>query len=89
MPIDSSEEVATYSLPVGSGLVQENAAYNSLKTMMTYIMFIIFTALSYMMIPYTYTFLLQQVFNYTQTKMDVAHCRAANPQGRRTWQNRH
>ena len=71
VPIDSSEEVATYSLPVGSGLVQENAAYNSLKTMMTYIMFIIFTALSYMMIPYTYTFLLQQVFKYTQTKLDV------------------
>ena len=71
VPIDSSEEVATYSLPVGSGLVQENAAYNSLKTMMTYIMFIIFTALSYMMIPYVYAFLLQQLFKYTQTKMDV------------------
>ena len=66
VPIDS-EEVETYNLPVTSSLVQDSAAHNSLKTMFMYILFIIFTGLSYTLIPSIYKYILKLVFEFTGT----------------------
>ena len=63
-----SEEVTSYNLPVGSGLVQDNAAYSSLRTMMMYILFIMFTGLSYTLIPHIYIFMLKSLFNVLDVK---------------------
>lgn len=67
-----SDEVASYNLPVGSGLVQDNAAYNSLRTMMMYIIFIIFSGLSYIIVPHTYIFILNFIFNLSDIKNPAA-----------------
>lgn len=64
VPIDS-EEVASYSLPVSSGLVQDSAANNSLKTMMMFIVFIILAVVCFNIIPVSYIFLLQFVFSFS------------------------
>jgi hypothetical protein len=61
VPIDS-EEVETYNLPVTSSLVQDSAAHNSLKTMFMYILFLLFTGLSYSIIPAIYQYLLSFLF---------------------------
>lgn len=63
-----SDEVVSYNLPVGSGLVQDNAAYSSLRTMMMYIMFIICTGLSYILIPHVYIYMLKFLFNLLDVK---------------------
>ena len=63
-----SDEVTSYNLPVGSGLVQDNAAYSSLRTMMMYILFIMFTGLSYTLIPHIYIFMLKSLFNVLDVK---------------------
>ena len=65
VPIDS-EEVATYNLPVSSGLVQDSAATNSLKTMIMFIIFILLTMACFSVIPAAYTFLLAFIFDYSQ-----------------------
>ena len=66
VPIDS-EEVEAYNLPVSSSLVQDSAAHNSLKTMFMYILFLIFTGLSYSIIPLIYKYILKLVFEFTGT----------------------
>ena len=66
VPIDS-EEVEAYNLPVSSSLVQDSAAHNSLKTMFMYILFLIFTGLSYTMIPLVYKYILKLVFEFSGT----------------------
>lgn len=71
VPLDS-DEVSTYNLPVGSGLVQDNAAYNSLRTMLMYILFLIFTGLMYTLIPTIYIYMLKFMFNFTETKTPPA-----------------
>ena len=68
VPIDS-EEVETYNLPVTSSLVQDSAAHNSLSTMFMYILFLIFTGLSYTLIPVIYKYILKLVFQFTGTIM--------------------
>jgi hypothetical protein len=66
VPIDS-EEVETYNLPVSSSLVQDSAAHNSLKTMFMYILFLIFTGLSYSLIPLVYKYILKLIFDFSGT----------------------
>ena len=61
VPIDS-EEVETYNLPVTSSLVQDSAAHNSLKTMFMYILFLLFTGMSYSIIPAIYQYILSFLF---------------------------
>jgi len=61
VPIDS-EEVETYNLPVSSSLVQDSAAHNSLKTMFMYILFLLFTGMSYSVIPAIYKYILSFLF---------------------------
>jgi len=68
VPIDS-EEVETYNLPVSSSLVQDSAAHDSLKTMFMYILFLIFTGLSYTLIPLIYKYLLKTIFKLTDTNI--------------------
>lgn len=64
VPLDS-DEVAAYNLPVSSGLVQDNAANNSLKTMMMFIVFILMAVVCFNIIPVSYVFLLQFVFSFS------------------------
>ena len=66
VPIDS-EEVASYNLPVSSQLVQDSSATNSLKTMVMFIIFILITMTCFSVIPAAYIFILQFVFNYSQS----------------------
>jgi hypothetical protein len=66
VPIDS-EEVETYNLPVSSSLVQDSAAHNSLKTMFMYILFLLFTGMSYSVIPAIYKYILSFLFNILET----------------------
>jgi len=66
VPIDS-EEVETYNLPVTSSLVQDSAAHNSLKTMFMYILFLLFTGLSYSIIPAIYKYILSFLFKIFET----------------------
>lgn len=65
VPIDS-DEVATYNLPVSSGLVQDSSANNSLKTMMMFIVFILLAVVCFSIIPFSYVFLLQFVFSFSE-----------------------
>lgn len=66
VPIDS-EEVEAYNLPVSSSLVQDTAAHNSLKTMFMYILFLIFTGLSYSIVPLIYKYILKLIFDFSGT----------------------
>ena len=65
VPIDS-DEVAAYSLPVSSGLVQDSSANNSMKTMMMFIVFILLAVVCFSIIPFSYVFLLQFVFSFSE-----------------------
>ena len=64
VPLDS-DEVAAYNLPVSSGLVQDNAANNSLKTMMMFIVFILLAVVCFNIIPLAYVFLLKFIFSFS------------------------
>jgi len=66
VPIDS-DEVAAYSLPVSSGLVQDSAANNSLKTMLMFVVFILLAVVCFNIIPVGYIFLLEFIFSFTET----------------------
>ena len=63
VPIDS-DEVAAYNLPLSSGLVQDNAANNAMKTTIMFILFIIFAVVAFNIIPVSYVFILQFVFKF-------------------------
>ena len=64
VPIDS-QEVASYSLPVASGLIQDSSVSNSFNTMMLFIVFIIFAVICFNVIPLSYIYLLQFVFSFS------------------------
>ena len=66
--IDSDNVAVT----VSSGIVQDNSAYNSLRTMMMYILFIIFTGLSYTLIPWIYIIMLKGFFTFTEATTEQA-----------------
>ena len=66
--VDSDNVAVT----VSSGIVQDNSAYNSLRTMMMYIIFIIFSGLSYIIVPHTYIFILNFIFNLSDIKNPAA-----------------
>lgn len=65
VPIDS-EEVATYNLPIASGLVQDQSANQSLKTMVMFILFILFTMIGYTIIPTAYYYTVKNIFEYLE-----------------------
>lgn len=66
--VDSDNVAVT----VSSGIVQDNSAYNSLRTMMMYILFIIFTGLSYTIIPWIYIIMLKGFFTFTEATTEQA-----------------
>ena len=70
--VDSDNVAVTIS----SGMVQDNAAYNSLRTMMMYILFIIFTAFSYTLIPQIYILMLKAFFAFMEAETKGKHSRA-------------
>jgi hypothetical protein len=63
VPIDS-EEATTYNLPIASGLVQDQSANQSLKTMVMFILFIIFTMIGYTVIPTAYYYTVKNILEY-------------------------
>ena len=60
VPIDS-EEVASYSLPLVSGVVEQGGAQNSMKTIMMFIVFSLLTAFAYLIIPRSYLYLVHLI----------------------------
>ena len=70
--VDSDNVAVTIS----SGMVQDNAAYNSLRTMMMYILFIIFTAFSYTLIPQIYILMLKAFFAFMEAETKGKQSRA-------------
>ncbi len=68
VPIDA-EEVTSYNLPVASGLIQDQSANQSLKTMVMFILFIIFMGLSYTIIPTAYLYTAKVIFDFTKTRL--------------------
>ena len=70
--VDSDNVAVT----VSSGIVQDNAAYNSLRTMMMYILFIIFTAFSYTLIPQIYILMLKAFFAFMEAETKGKQSRA-------------
>jgi len=65
VPIDS-EEVTTYSLPLNSGVVGDASASSSLKTMVMFILFMVFTGISYTAIPLAYRYLVEYIFKFME-----------------------
>jgi|SaaInlStandDraft_6_1057023.scaffolds.fasta_scaffold39837_2 hypothetical protein len=64
VPIDSAEvESQSFELPIQSGIVQQASAQDSLKTMFMYILFLLFTGLSYTIIPISYKYALKLLFD--------------------------
>ena len=70
--VDSDNVAVTLS----SGKVQDDAAYNSLRTMMMYILFIIFTAFSYTLIPQIYILMLKAFFAFMEAETKGKQSRA-------------
>ena len=65
VPIDSADiESQSFELPIQSGIVKQGAAQDSLKTMFMYILFLLFTGLSYTIIPISYKYALKLVFDF-------------------------
>ena len=65
VPIDSTEiESQSFELPIKSGIVQQASAHDSLKTMFMYILFLLFTGLSYTIIPISYKYVLKLIFDF-------------------------
>ena len=58
VPIDS-EEVASYNLPLVSGVIADSNAQNSMQTIMMFIVFSILTAFAYMLIPSIYLYIIR------------------------------
>jgi heme/copper-type cytochrome/quinol oxidase subunit 4 len=60
-PIDSTE-TAAFNLPLASEILESQAQQNSFKTIMMFIVFAILTALTYVIIPDSYLFIISMVF---------------------------
>lgn len=76
VPIDSADmESQNFELPIQSGIVQQAAAHDSLKTMFLYIMFLLFTGLSYTIIPLSYKYVLKLVFDFNGDVQDPGRLR--------------
>ena len=67
VPLDS-QEVASYNLPVSSGIVQDSASNNALKTMLMFVLFIFLVVIAFSLIPITYIFLLKLTFSMFEKK---------------------
>ena len=65
VPIDS-EEVTTYNLPLNSGVIGDASASSSLKTMIMFILFMVFTGISYTAIPLAYRYLVEYIFKFME-----------------------
>jgi len=61
VPIDG-EEATSYNLPIVSGIVQDQAANSSLRTMIMFILFILFMGISYTIIPTAYMYTAKIIF---------------------------
>jgi len=70
VPIDS-EEVTTYNLPVASGLLQDQSANQSLKTMVMFILFIVFIGVAYSIIPISYMYVAKIAFDFFEAKLEA------------------
>jgi len=71
VPIDS-EDVAVYNLPVASGLIQDQSANQSLKTMVMFILFVIFITAAYSIIPVAYMYTVKMIYDYFEVTQDGA-----------------
>jgi hypothetical protein len=71
VPIDS-EDVAVYNLPVASGLVQDQSANQSLKTMVMFILFVVFIGAAYSIIPVAYLYTVKMIYDYFEVTQDSA-----------------
>lgn len=67
VPIDG-EEATSYNLPIVSGIVQDQSANSSLKTMIMFILFIIFMGISYTIIPTAYMYTAKIIFDFTDVE---------------------
>jgi len=67
VPIDG-EEATSYNLPIVSGIVQDQAANSSLKTMIMFILFILFMGISYTIIPTAYMYTAKIIFDFTDVE---------------------
>jgi hypothetical protein len=62
VPLDS-EEVASYSLPLSSGLVQDSSMFNSFKTIILFMVFMFFCIMAYLAIPPIYGWAARLLFD--------------------------
>jgi hypothetical protein len=67
VPIEG-EEATSYNLPIVSGIVQDQAANSSLKTMIMFILFILFMGISYTIIPTAYMYTAKIIFDFTDVE---------------------
>jgi hypothetical protein len=67
VPIDG-EEATSYNLPIVSGIVQDQSANSSLKTMIMFILFILFMGISYTIIPTAYMYTAKIIFDFTDVE---------------------
>lgn len=58
VPLDS-EEVAAYNLPLASDILENQSNQNSMKTIMTFIVFAILCGIAYAIVPDSYLFLVR------------------------------
>ena len=58
VPLDS-EEVAAYNLPLASDILENQSNQNSMKTIMTFIIFAILCGIAYAIVPDSYLFLVR------------------------------
>jgi hypothetical protein len=70
VPIDS-EEVTSYNLPLASNILESQSNQNSIKTILTFIVFAILTGIAYAVVPDAYKFL-----------VNLATGNNLNPQGK-------
>lgn len=56
VPIDSGE-VATYQLPLGSGLVKDNSVFSSFRTIILFLVFFFLCCIAYFIVPAAYLFI--------------------------------
>lgn len=73
VPIDS-EEVATYNLPIGSGLIKDNSTFSSFRTIILFLVFFFLCLIAYMIVPAVYLAIayrvLGRVYRDQQQKRD-------------------
>lgn len=69
VPIDS-EEVMTYNLPINSGVAKDQSTFNSLQTIVLFIVFFFISVFAYFLIPSVYSWFANKVVQSGEDETD-------------------